>query len=160
MTGDDHRPTKDVDAASVDTVVGVTRIVGALIAETLAQLEPPVTMPQWRAIVVASHGPCSVATIADDLGIPLARATRMCDRLVDDGLLERRADVTDRRAVVLTLTPRARQLYSDAMRLRRRRVQGAMSRLNAEDREVLVRTLSTFGDALRAESGTLHADLW
>ena len=160
MTGDDRADARDVDAASVDTVVGVTRIVGALIAETLVKLEPPVTVPQWRAVVVASHGPCSASAIADDLGISLSNTTRICDRLVADGLLERRPGIPDRRAVLVALTPRGRQLYTDSMSLRRRRVLGAMSRMNARDRDVLVRVLSTFGDALQAESGTLHADLW
>ena len=41
--------TRALPARQVDAVVDATRVVGALIANTLAQIEPPVTMAMRMA---------------------------------------------------------------------------------------------------------------
>jgi hypothetical protein len=51
---EDVQRADDVRAGQVDAVVEGTRVIGALIARTLVQLEPPVTMPQWRVLVLAA----------------------------------------------------------------------------------------------------------
>ena len=66
------RPTsRDGTAAAareqVDAVVAATRVVGALIAESLAGLQPGLTMPQWRVLVLANEGDCNVSAVAEDL---------------------------------------------------------------------------------------------
>ncbi|HWL30976.1 MAG TPA: MarR family transcriptional regulator [Xanthobacteraceae bacterium] len=48
--------------------------------------------------------------LAEDLDIQPITLTRLVDRLCDNGLIERRADPTDRRAKRLYLTPAARPL--------------------------------------------------
>lgn len=48
--------------------------------------------------------------LADDLDIQPITLTRLVDRLCNNGLIERRADPTDRRAKRLYLTPAARPL--------------------------------------------------
>jgi DNA-binding MarR family transcriptional regulator len=92
-------------------VVAATRVVGASIAESLASLEPALTMPQWRVLVLANEGDCNVSAVAEDLGVHLSNATRMCDRLVAVGLLERRRAEYDRRHVLLVLTTAGNALF-------------------------------------------------
>src|SRR4051794_3663686 len=85
-----RRETDAVAREQVDRVVDATRVVGALIAESLVTLEPALTMPQWRVLVLANEGDCNVSAVAEDLAVHMSNATRMCDRLVAAGLLERR----------------------------------------------------------------------
>ena len=56
----------------VEQVLAGTRLVGGLIAESLATVDLPLTMPQWRVLVLAGQGGCNVSAVADDLGIPPA----------------------------------------------------------------------------------------
>jgi DNA-binding MarR family transcriptional regulator len=131
----------------VDQVVAATRVVGALIAESLASLEPALTMPQWRVLVVANEGNCNVSAVADDLGVHMSNATRICDRLVAAGLLERRRAEYDRRHVLLVLTPAGRALFESAMDYRRRRIERAMALMGPADRAALASAASVFVEA-------------
>ncbi len=128
----------DVPAGQVDVVVDATRVIGALIARTLVQLDPPVTMPQWRVLVLASDGGCPVSAVADDLAIHPSNATRIVERLASAGLVEKCRGSVDRRQVMVTLTTAGQELYDRAMRLRRERVQEAMQGMGAGEREQLV----------------------
>jgi DNA-binding MarR family transcriptional regulator len=139
----------DVRAGQVDAVVEATRIIGALIARTLVQLETPVTMPQWRVLVMASDVGCPVSAIADDLAIHPSNATRIVERLTSAGLVAKRRGTVDRRQVLVTLTAEGRALYDRAMQLRRERVQEAMLGMSADERDQLVTALGAFAEGLR-----------
>ena len=134
-------------ADPVEQVLAGTRLVGGLIAESLAMLEPPLTTPQWRVLVLAGQGGCNVSAVADDLGVHRSNATRTCNRLVAAGLLERQAVEHDRRQVCLVLAPAGRRLFETAMEFRRRRVEAAMTLLSEKDRAELGRTISLLVDA-------------
>lgn len=131
----------------VDAVVAATRVVGALIAESLASLQPGLTMPQWRVLVLANEGDCNVSAVAEDLGVHASNATRVCDRLVAAGLLERRRASYDRRHVLLVLTAAGEALYGSAMDYRRRRIEAAMALMDQEDRAALAGASWVFVDA-------------
>jgi DNA-binding MarR family transcriptional regulator len=142
-----------VPAAQVDVVVRASRLFGSLIASTLAQVEPPVTMPQWRVLVLASEDGCRVSAIAEDLGVHPSNATRIVDRLVTAGLVERRRAAADRRQVMVVLTAPGRSLYDTAMGLRRSRIEAALAQMTAGEREDLVTVLSRFTDAAQEGPG-------
>ena len=147
-----RRPGNDaVPPDQVETVVSATRVVGALIAESLATVDPPVTMPQFRVLVLASEAPRNVTTIAEDLEVHPSNATRVCDRLVNAGLLDRRRATADRRQVVLSLTPAGERLVETAMSWRRGRVERAMARMTPEERSGLAAALARFAEAVEAE---------
>lgn len=143
-----------VPVRQVDAVVDATRTVGALIAESLAAVEPPITMPQWRVLVLASESPMNASAVAQDLGIHQSNATRICDRLVKAGLLDRRRAEGDRRQVVLTLTQEGRQLYETAMSLRRARVERAMALMSESDRSALAAAMTAFSEAAARDHNT------
>ena len=152
MVAEDVPCASDVRPGQVDAVVDATRVIGALIARTLVQLEPPVTMPQWRVLVLASDGGCPVSAIADDLAIHPSNATRIVERLASAGLVAKRRGTVDRRQVLVTLTAGGRELYDRAMRLRRERVQEAMRGMSADERAQLVAALGAFAAGLRPAS--------
>jgi DNA-binding MarR family transcriptional regulator len=60
-----------------------------------------------------------VAALAEAVAVTPPTASRLCDRLVRKGLVRRREDARDRRAVRLALTRGGRKLV-DAVTLRRR----------------------------------------
>lgn len=136
-----------VDPDQVEQVLAATRVFGALIAESLAGVEPPVTMPQFRVLVMASESPRNLSAVAQDLDVHPSNATRLCDRLVKAGLLHRERAVDDRRQVLLTLTPRGRRLVQKAMGRRREHVARAMAHMSEEQRSALASALTAFCDA-------------
>jgi DNA-binding MarR family transcriptional regulator len=155
-TRTDARPP-DWDA-EVKQVVAGTRLVGALIAESLAQVRPAITMPQWRVLVLAAEGECNVSAVAADLGVHMSNATRTCDRLVAAGLLERRRAEHDRRHVLLALTPAGRRLFNRAMSYRRRRIEEAMALMTAEDRRDLARCFTRLVEVAQQVRMTQRAE--
>jgi DNA-binding MarR family transcriptional regulator len=102
------------------------------------------TMPQWRVLVLADEGSCNVTAVAEDLGVHMSNATRMCDRLVAAGLLDRRRADYDRRHVLLTLTAAGDELVRSAMDYRRRAIEAAMDRMTHQERATVVSAASVF----------------
>ena len=81
----------------------------------------PVTLTQFRALtMIARHGPVSATTLARLVGVAPSTATRMCDRLVRDGLLARHPSSEDRRVVTLSLTRQGEAVVRDVTIWRRR----------------------------------------
>jgi DNA-binding MarR family transcriptional regulator len=106
--------------AIVDAVLSASRVLVAIAARSLADAGEEVTLTQYRSLVVlASRGPQSMAALAEAVAVTPATASRMCDRLVKKGLIRRRSDRHDRRAVRLALTATGRHLV-DAVSARRR----------------------------------------
>jgi DNA-binding MarR family transcriptional regulator len=90
-------------------------------AQSVAQLDPDVTLVQFRSLVVlASRGPQRTADLAATLGIAPSTVTRMCDRLVRRGLVQRFRRVADRRATWIALTEPGQDLVGEVMRYRRK----------------------------------------
>ena len=73
-----------------------------------------VTRPQWRTLTILSRNEgANQGCIADLLEVEPITLARMVDRLQDAGLVERRADPSDRRAWLLYLTPKAWSIVAD-----------------------------------------------
>jgi DNA-binding MarR family transcriptional regulator len=69
------------------------------------------TAAQWYPLWRLKIGrPGSARELARDLGIDAGAMTRLIDRLVAKGLVERRRDAADRRVVQLALTPAGRRI--------------------------------------------------
>jgi DNA-binding MarR family transcriptional regulator len=113
-----QKPTSRADV--IEALMTASRAMVAIAGRSLADVDPDVTLPQSRALVVlASRGPQRVIDIATDLGVAPSTATRMCDRLVRKGLVRRYRTAADRREVRLSLTPVGRDLVRDVTKRRR-----------------------------------------
>src|SRR3546814_10419959 len=76
-----------------------------------------ITALQWRLIsYLKRHEGIRQGPLAELIEVEPITLSRMIDRLAEAGLVERRADPTDRRAWQLYLTPRARTLLGDMRR--------------------------------------------
>jgi DNA-binding MarR family transcriptional regulator len=106
-----------------DGLLGASRVLVALAARSLGQLDADVTLVQYRALVVlASRGPQRTIDLATEMEVAPSTVTRMCDRLVRKDLVRRYRRVEDRRATWVGLTEMGRDLVGEVMRSRRRAI--------------------------------------
>jgi DNA-binding MarR family transcriptional regulator len=141
-----------------DAVMAACRVLVAVSAQSIAAVEGVVDVTQFRALViVASRDALSLSELADAAHIHLSKASRLCDRMVTMGLLNRADDPTDRRQLTLTLTPAGRQVVRTVMNRRRAAILPILERMSKEGRHKLVSALDEFATA----GGELsEPDLW
>ncbi|HJT03130.1 MAG TPA: MarR family transcriptional regulator [Pseudonocardiaceae bacterium] len=138
------RPTPE----EVEAVMLATRVLVAVTAQSVASVEDQVTLPQLRVLVmIASRGPQNLASVAQALGVHPSNATRRCDRLVDAGLIHRSDDPTDRRNLVLQLTPSGWELVEQMVERRRAALENVLAKMPATLRGDLVPALLAFAEA-------------
>jgi DNA-binding MarR family transcriptional regulator len=102
---------------------------------------------QARALrVVGSGDGVRLSELAEALRIAPRSATEVADGLQERGLVERAADPTDRRAVVLTVTEAGRQVQREVDDARAADAQELFGRLSAADRAELARILRALTD--------------
>ena len=129
-------------------MLSASRVLVALAARSLADLDEEVTLSQYRALVVlASRGPQGVAAIADSLGITPPTASRLCERLVRKGLVRRRTDRNDRRQVRVALTDSGHDLVDVVTNRRRQEISTLLRRVPQEARQSMVAGLQRLAEA-------------
>ncbi|HKE66333.1 MAG TPA: MarR family transcriptional regulator [Micromonosporaceae bacterium] len=132
----------------IEALMTASRAMVAIAGRSLADVDPDVTLPQSRALVVlASRGPQRIIDIAADLGVAPSTATRMCDRLVRKGLARRSRTGTDRREVRLSLTPVGRDLVRNVTRRRRDELGGIVDAIPTDTHRHVAAALQALNDA-------------
>ena len=119
------------------------------------------TFTQLRALfVLGTRDPLRVSDLATALHMSLASGSALSDRLVRLGLVIRRSDRDDRRAVLLELGPRGARLLQRLERAQTEQLSRAIRQMTEEEREALATTLGAFvrvtskKDVPAARSGT------
>lgn len=74
-----------------------------------------VTLAQFHVLEPLAEGPCTNRQLADAAGVSSPSATRMIDALAARGLVSRVMDPTDRRAVLISLTPAGRDALQEKL---------------------------------------------
>jgi DNA-binding MarR family transcriptional regulator len=117
---------------------------------------------QLRALLVVEQ--CegiNLRGMATELGAIGSSASRLCDRLVAAGLLEREPGRLDRREISLSLTPVGRLLLADLRSQRRERLAEVLGRMSHAGRTALLRGLQEFNamaDASMADASVAEAE--
>ncbi len=94
------------------------------------------------AIVAIGHQPgLSNDRLSQLLGLTHTGTVRLIDRLVADGLVERREAPHDRRGVALYLTPDGEALRGAILSAREAAMVPVLARLNKDERKTLARLL-------------------
>lgn len=92
----------------------------------------------------------TMGELAEALGVALSTATQIAERIEKRGLVRREhSDPDDRRVVRLALTEEGRRLMGKRRRLRRERLEQAMSQLSEEQSDALVAALAPLAAAAR-----------
>lgn len=140
LGGDDLEPALEV-------VVRAGRMFAAVTAESIARAGEGITLPQLRVLVIASTDKTlNNSQVATALGVHISNASRICDRLVQAGLLARRDSPVDRRHVELTLTDRGTSLLAAVTEHRRQIYAAILREVPASQRKVLSKSLAAFAD--------------
>jgi DNA-binding MarR family transcriptional regulator len=132
----------------IDAVVLATRVLVAVTAQSIMSVEDRVTLPQFRVLVmIASRGRQNLGSVARELGVHASNVTRLCDRLVEAGLIQRSDDPADRRNLVLGLTAAGDQLVKDVTNQRRTAIASVLTNMSPQLRADLVPVLRGFAQA-------------
>jgi DNA-binding MarR family transcriptional regulator len=111
---------------------------------------PPMTSTQRLTLFeVAVRGPMRLSELADRMRITAPTASRAVDALVDHGLVERRPDPDDRRAVRIDLTRPGRREVGERRARAAAALEPIVSTLSAEDRAQLAALLKRLTDSFR-----------
>ena len=107
------------------------------------------TMPQLRALyTIGRRGPLSGRQLAAALDVSPAAIVSLCDRLEDQGYVERVPDTEDRRITWLQLTAGGSRLFDELGNAGPGRLRPALAKLSAPDRENLIRILDRVVDSM------------
>lgn len=140
------RQAPDIEAA-LDAIVAGSRVLVAISTRSLEATAHDVTLAQCRTLATLGQiGPLSLGNLADALGVHPSTATRMCERLVEKGLVHREARD---RGISLRLTEGGEDIMRKITAARRRELAKVVVRLTKSQRDELVRCMDAFRQAAR-----------
>jgi DNA-binding MarR family transcriptional regulator len=100
--------------APMAAVTSIMRVQQLLLARLNELLEPwELTFPRYEALMLLFYsrsGQLPLGKMGDRLQVHRASVTNVVDRLVEQGLVERVPQETDRRSVLARITPRGREV--------------------------------------------------
>lgn len=117
---------------------------GLLALSTRASVDLPggLSLTQLRALATAETlGPCHLGALAESLMISTSAASRLVDRLVATGVLDRRISDLNRRQVTLRVTPAGQRLLRRHENARRAVFAEMLQKLTPTETRALIRGL-------------------
>jgi len=133
-------------AAVTDTVPLVMRFIRR---EMRSAAQPALSVPQLRALLFVKRNPdVNLSALADHLGVGLAAASGLVDRLVRQQLLDRSTDPRERRRIRLSLTSDGLARLDTASAATRRALQARFEGMSDEDAAALERAMEYLRERL------------
>lgn len=107
-----------------------------------------VTMAQAKVLyVLAAAEALRMSELATRLGVSMSTASGAVDRLVELGLIERRADPLDRRQVFVAVTPAGAEVLERMRELNTRQMRGLLTRLRRDELAAVERAIDVLSRA-------------
>ncbi|GAA1742497.1 MarR family transcriptional regulator [Luedemannella helvata] len=129
-------------------VDGEARALMAIFEAAREQAQTHLSASQLQALIVVSQDEgLNMRALASGLGVILSSASRLCDRLVAAGMLDRDPSPLDRREVTLRLTSAGRDLLQQLRDERRLRIEAVLVGMAPAARGALLRGLREFSRA-------------
>src|SRR5688572_15610512 len=101
------------------------------------------SMPQFSILMQLHHkGPCGMSQISERFDISNAAASQLAEKLVQNKYIERAEDPTDRRAKVLQLTPKGKDLINAGVAERFRWLDELVKNLSSDEKSKVYDGLS------------------
>ncbi len=124
----------------------------SLLARTGAGVDGPALTSTQRVVLIelVSAGPLRLGALAASIGLSDPTASRAVDGLVAAGIVERRPDPDDRRAVLHVATSKGREWVERRRTEVAAALDTALEGMPAADRAQLVRLVAALNDELRA----------
>ena len=138
------------DLRAIESEVGslirrVKRVIGERAREVHPELHP---MTYFILTHLATHGPLRGADLSDAFGMDKGGVSRQVQALVDLGLVERKPDAEDRRAILLDATDEGRERLETMSRHRSDRFDQRLGDWSDEDLATFARQLAAYNLAL------------
>lgn len=131
-----------------DALLTASRLLVAISARSIAQVDETITVPQFRLLVILSgYGPSNLARLADQLEVQPSTIGRMVDRLVTAGLIDRDPHPHSRRELIVSLSTRGREVVDTVTRRRREEIATVVAAIPPGERRGLVTALRAFSAA-------------
>lgn len=106
------------------------------------------SMPQFSIMMQLHYkGACGMSKVSEGFDITPAAASQLVDKLFQSGLIQRVEDPHDRRAKLLSLTDKGRDLVLQGIQERYRWVDELAGKLSAEERSRISEALNILTDA-------------
>jgi DNA-binding MarR family transcriptional regulator len=113
------------------------------------------SMPQFSILMQLHHkGACGVSDVSERFDISNAAASQLVEKLVQGEYVERAEDPNDRRAKVLQLTPKGKDLIEAGFNERYRWMDELTSRMNSEENKKVAEALTILTKAAQAMEET------
>jgi DNA-binding MarR family transcriptional regulator len=149
------------DGPDVSMAAAVDSAAAALLSLWDASREQAVnqlSVSQLRALmVVERYDGINLRGLAKSVNMLLSSASRLCDRLVAAGVLEREPGRNDRREISLHLTPAGRKLLDELRDDRRERLAAVLAGMSPAGRQALLRGLAEFDEVHRSAEASRSA---
>lgn len=108
------------------------------------------SMPQFSILMQVHHrGNCAIGDISEHFDISNAAASQLVEKLVQSGMLQRSEDPHDRRAKMLNITSKGKDLIQQGIEERHRWVEQLEGKLTAEERGKVTKALTIMIRAAR-----------
>jgi DNA-binding MarR family transcriptional regulator len=131
-----------------DALLTASRLLVAISARSIAQVNESITVPQFRVLVILSgNGPSNLARLAGQLEVQPSTIGRMVDRLVASGLIDRDPHPRSRRELIVSLSTRGREVVDAVTRRRRDEIATVVAAIPPGERRGLVTALWAFSAA-------------
>ncbi|MCM3925281.1 MarR family winged helix-turn-helix transcriptional regulator [Frankia sp. AiPs1] len=150
-------PPPDTGDEVVNLLLAAGHQVRSAVDETL-RASVGLTLRRFKVLqLLADSGPCRLRDLADAVAVAPRTMTETVDDLESEGLVARRSHPTDRRAVLLALTPAGREAIDVGRRRRAETVAGFTRHLTAAQRAQLVALLASIPAHVPAAPGSTHS---
>src|SRR5215210_9116959 len=131
-----------------DVLLATLRLTMGISVRAADEVDPAVSPTQLRALTLLSSAPGSnLGRLAEAMGVALSTASRLVERLVSSGLVDRRASELNRREVSLQLTEHGAATLSHYDAIRLEGMRRVLDRLPERDREAVLAGLRVLARA-------------
>jgi DNA-binding MarR family transcriptional regulator len=142
--------TADDDEVLLDTV----RLAMGISVRAADAVNADVSAVQLRALKVVSNDPGgNLGRLAESMGVALSTASRLVERLVSAGMVDRRTSEVNRREVTLRLTELGASTLSRYDAIRLEGMHRLLEQMPPDDRDAVISGLRLLTQAKRASTG-------
>ena len=121
-----------------------------------------ISMTQLHVMhLLERHGEMAMSRLSDMLGVSMSNATGLIDRVEERGFVERIGVPSDRRIVLVRITPGGRQVLDEVEAIREETLRSVLDRLDGDQLASVATAMADLRHAIAATfadpvSGTQH----
>lgn len=144
----------------VAAVMRMARLMLAAVVRSAAHTDEGLTLRQLRVLVLVADAatPVTPSVVAAAVDVHLSSASRLCDRLVTAGWLDRQESPQDRRNLILRLTSDGSAVLAAVMAHRRQAFATILEQMEPRDRAAVHDSFTLFADAAGDQPSILDHD--